>query len=142
MARTVGRSALVLALALVLGGTVLAAPASADTVSTPLRTAVANLPVATEVRTGYSRDLFPHWIDADGDGCNTRNEVLIAEAVSAPSVGPVVRCLVAAGTPTTTTPTGRFPLTSTPDNTSYLWRPPASQPESPGRHVIGMPLTA
>jgi hypothetical protein len=48
---------------------------------------VANLPVATEVRTGYDRDLFNLWIDADGDGCNTRYEVLIAEATTAPTVG-------------------------------------------------------
>jgi Protein of unknown function (DUF1524) len=60
---------------------------AAETYSAPLRTAVAELPVAVENRTGYSRDLFPHWIDADSDGCNTRYEVLIAEAVNAPTVG-------------------------------------------------------
>jgi hypothetical protein len=69
------------------GGLILAVPAQAVTVSKPLRTMIADLPVATEIRTGYNRDLFPHWIDADGDGCNTRYEILIAEAVTAPTVG-------------------------------------------------------
>jgi uncharacterized protein DUF1524 len=61
--------------------------AHADSYSAPLQTAIADLPVATEVRTGYSRDEFQHWVDADGDGCNTRNEVLIAEADDPVTVG-------------------------------------------------------
>jgi hypothetical protein len=64
-----------------------ASPARAATYTAPLRTAVASLPVATEIRTGYDRTLFPHWIDADSDGCNTRYEILIAEATTAPTVG-------------------------------------------------------
>jgi hypothetical protein len=36
---------------------------------------------------GYNRTLFRHWIDSDDDGCNTRLEVLIAEARGTPGVG-------------------------------------------------------
>ena len=67
---------------------VVAPPAAhAASYSAPLMTAISDLVVASENRTGYSRDLFPHWMDADGDGCSTRNEVLIAEADDPVTVG-------------------------------------------------------
>ena len=47
-----------------------------------LRSAVAGLSVVEENRLGYDRDLFPHWVDEDRNGCHTRREVLIAEATS------------------------------------------------------------
>ncbi len=47
-------------------------------------------------RTGYKRELFPLWIDADHDGCNTREEVLIAESRSRAQVDPY-GCKVVAG---------------------------------------------
>lgn len=55
-----------------------------DTVTIPVREALAQLVVRTEDRTGYQRALFKHWVDADKDGCNTRAEVLLDEAIVAP----------------------------------------------------------
>jgi hypothetical protein len=69
-------------------GLAFAPPAAADsTWSGTLTAAIAHIPVAGESRTGYDRALFHHWIDADGDGCDTRNEVLIQDAEDAPTVG-------------------------------------------------------
>ena len=53
------------------------------------------LTVVVEQEGGYDRDLFKHWVDADGDGCDARREVLIAEAVVAPSIGS--RCALSDG---------------------------------------------
>jgi hypothetical protein len=61
----------------------------------PLGALLALLRVAPEDRTGYERSLFVLWIDADGDGCDTRREVLIAEAIVAPTVG--ARCSLTGG---------------------------------------------
>ncbi|OSZ59048.1 hypothetical protein OQI_18460 [Streptomyces pharetrae CZA14] len=56
------------------------APSASAALPTPVsattaRTYLASLPVATEDRTGYNRDLFPHWITQSGT-CNTRETVL------------------------------------------------------------------
>ncbi|MDI1456488.1 HNH endonuclease family protein [Streptomyces sp. ATE26] len=69
--------------------------APGETVTLPVRDALAQLPVREEDRTGYDRSQFKHWIDADKDGCNTRAEVLKAEAVIAPEQGP--RCALSGG---------------------------------------------
>ena len=44
------------------------------------------LKVAPDVRTGYARSLFKHWSDLDKNGCNTRNDVIIHEALVKPKV--------------------------------------------------------
>ncbi|MET8346743.1 HNH endonuclease family protein [Streptomyces microflavus] len=55
---------------------------------TTLADAVGLVQVTEEDRTGYTRSSFKHWNSGDdaSDGCNTRAEVLIAEAVVAPTV--------------------------------------------------------
>lgn len=51
-----------------------------------LATLLERLVVAPEHLDGYDRDLFPQWSDADLDGCNTRYEVLLEQAVTPPTV--------------------------------------------------------
>ena len=46
--------------------------------------------------TGYERSLFDHWIDADGNGCDTRGEVLRAESITPAQIDPV-GCFVLTG---------------------------------------------
>ncbi len=65
-------------------------------VLTPLASAnTLQLVVAEDNTTGYKRSLFKHWVDADKDGCDTRAEVLIEEAVVKPKIGP--KCKLTGG---------------------------------------------
>src|SRR3954471_5783091 len=62
------------------------APAAASTaVST--KSLLQSLTVAAEHRGGFSNAAFGPWRDADGDGCVTRDEVVIRDALDAPQVG-------------------------------------------------------
>lgn len=49
--------------------------------------AIGDLDLRRERRAGYDRDLFEHWVDGDGDGCSTREEVLVDEATEPVTVG-------------------------------------------------------
>jgi hypothetical protein len=44
------------------------------------------LKVAPDVRAGYARSQFKHWSDLDKNGCNTRNDVILQEALEKPKV--------------------------------------------------------
>jgi len=57
---------------------------------------LATVPVRKETPAGYARTKFKHWVDADGDSCNTREEVLILESSSKPQVD-YPGCKVVAG---------------------------------------------
>lgn len=59
----------------------------------PATELLASLPVGPEHVGGYAREMFRHWIDADGDRCDTRREVLLSEAVAGQAVG----CTVVGG---------------------------------------------
>ncbi|WP_328880346.1 HNH endonuclease family protein [Streptomyces sp. NBC_00299] len=93
MIKNIRRAAL--ATALLLAPLVTPAPAlaqqrPAETYTLPMAASVHLLPLAAEVREGYQRTSFKHWNTGQNptDGCNTRAEVLLAEAVEQPQVLP------------------------------------------------------
>lgn len=76
---------------LVIAALLTAVPAHADTASAIVL--LRALPSSPEHQGGYDRELFADWQDRDGDGCDTRQEVLISEAVA----GVVQGCTVVGG---------------------------------------------
>ena len=60
------------------------------------KSVLSNIKVENEFKTGYKRSLFIHWADLDGNGCDTREEVLKRDSTSKPQVDPY-RCYVVAG---------------------------------------------
>ena len=78
-------------IACVVAAALVAATGAPVLASTPVTgTAIqllARLTTAREHSGGYDRALFVHWIDADRDGCDTREEVLIAESRTRARIG-------------------------------------------------------
>jgi hypothetical protein len=73
------------------------APATATTPfpTVSSRTLLRQLRRAPEHRAGFTATRFPGWTDADGDRCTTAAEVLLSEAVRAPTIG--ARCALTGG---------------------------------------------
>lgn len=74
----------------------MAAPVGARSDSLDAMQILASISVQNEYPAGYSRELFPHWLDIDGDGCNAREQVLKRDSVTLPQVDPY-NCYVVAG---------------------------------------------
>lgn len=88
---TMLRVAVTLALLMAIAAMPLAASARTVAAGALLRA----VPTAVSEPAGYDRDLFDHWVDADGDGCDTRDEVLVVEARTPPGI--TGRCTIAGG---------------------------------------------
>jgi len=102
-----------------------------------LEALVSQLVVAEEFPSGYDRSLFRHWIDASGNGCDTRREVLIAESTTPVTIG--AGCSLTGGTwysafdGVTTTDPSTFdvdhfvPLKEAWDSGAHAWDPGTRQ---------------
>jgi len=88
--------ALVVAISGVAGNVSAVTEATQKFVANDAKSVLATIRVENEYKTGYRRSLFIHWSDLDGDGCDTREEVLKRDSTSKPQVDPY-RCYVVAG---------------------------------------------
>lgn len=111
-------------------------PAASAALPTPVsaataRTYLSSLTVATEDRTGYDRDLFPHWITQSGS-CNTRETILKRDGTDVVTDS---SCAATSGSwySPTTAPPGPPPPMSTSTTSSRSPRPgtPARTPGPP-----------
>ncbi len=85
----------VIGAAIVATGLVVIPVQAASAASSTTAEVLEGLSVAQAVTSGYDRDLFEHWIDADGDGCDTRREVLAAESLVPVTIS--TGCTITAG---------------------------------------------
>lgn len=83
------------AAAVLAGMSVAAAPAQAST--TTARSLRAKVSIAAENDTSYDRAKFTHWVDANGDCQDTRQEVLISESKVTPTYTSSRHCTLAKG---------------------------------------------
>ena len=65
----------------------LSSSASQATTTTATSSLLKKLVVSSEHLSGYQRSYFRLWVDNDSDGCDTREEVLLSEAISKPRAG-------------------------------------------------------
>ena len=83
-------------------GTTTTASTSPTTVAQPATSTLdahfAALAVTSEpARVGYDRDLFDHWEDIDGSGCDARQDTLARQAIGFPQVDLFDRCVIVEG---------------------------------------------
>lgn len=73
------------------------APADVDTTTVtaapPSRLAQLTVDDRPAVGVPYRRDLYPHWLDPDGNGCDAREDALIAASAPPARTGPGCRVL-------------------------------------------------
>lgn len=63
--------------------------------SAQAQAAIPSLAIAPEINSAFNRETFGNWLDSDMDGCNTRNEVLLSEAINAPRISN--KCVLSGG---------------------------------------------